>query len=464
MAPPIRLPNAQEQQVLDRLSVRPVTEAERPRWNAAVATHHYLKNATLVGEHLTYVAEYEGTWLALLGWSAAARHLRPRDTWIGWSPAQRATRRHLVANNARYCILADPQQLPNLASRALALCTARLSADWQARWGHPIVAVESFVDGQLFRGTAYKAAGWRRLEDTSGYARVAEDFYERHDRPKQLWVRAFDHAKFRALRAAQLPPGLAPFERQAPRPRQRCRVATGRLVSLVDRLPTDVPDPRAPQGRWHPWRAVLAILALAKLCGVLQGQRQIAEFARHLTKPQRRALRCRRSDAAHPDPTGYAVPAESTFQRALATLDPACFTPLVLDWQHQQLDPGPDDLIAIDGKHVRRSGGLALASAIGQPSQRVHATVTLRQHESEIVAVRQLLAQTEFTGQLLALDSLHTQHETVHQILYDHGADYLLPLKGNQPTLLATAQTLLPEGLSPSGGVAAAGLPGQRAL
>ena len=126
---------------------------------------------------------------------------------------------------------------------------------------------------------------------------------------------------------------------------------------------------------------------------------------------------------------------------------------MLLRWQHQQLGPDADPLIAIDGKKVKRSGGLAIASAIGQPSQRVHATVTLKKDESEITAVRELLEQTEFTGRLLALDALHTQHETVQQILYDHGADYLLPLKGNQPTLLATARTLLPETLSPSGRV-----------
>jgi hypothetical protein len=223
-------------------------------------------------------------------------------------------------------------------------------------------------------------------------------------------------------------------------------------VSLLDKLPDDVPDPRDPKGRWHPWRAVLGILTLAKLCGVLMGQRQLAEFARHLTKPQRRALRCRRSDLDHPDPTGYAVPAESTYQRALAAVDHHRFDPLVIQWQHQQLGPGQDDLIAIDGKHLRRSGGLAMASAVGQPSQRVHATVTLGKHDSEILAVRQLLEKTEFTDQLLALDSLHTQHETLHQILYDHGADYLVPLKDNQPTILATAKTLLPENFSPSGG------------
>src|SRR6266540_3397607 len=195
-----------DQNVLDHLVVRPVTEEERPRWNELVSTHHYLKNAALVGEQLCYVAEYQGQWLALLGWSAAARHLRPRDAWIGWSKEQLPCRRHLLANNARFCILADPHQLPNLATRALALCCARLSDDWLARWEHPIVAVESFVDGQLFRGTAYKAAGWTRLDDTSGYARVAEDFYERHERPKQLWVRALDAKAFRLLCGQTLAP------------------------------------------------------------------------------------------------------------------------------------------------------------------------------------------------------------------------------------------------------------------
>ena len=450
MSLPLRLPNAQEQHVLDQLVVRPVTPEERPRWDELVATHHYLQNATLVGEHLCYVAEYQGTWLALLGWSAPARHLRPRDAWIGWPHALLPARRHLLANNARFCILADPHQLPNLASRALALCCARLSADWLARWEHPIVAVERFVDGQLFRGTAYKAAGWTRLDDPSGFARVAEDFYERHDRPKQLWVRALDAQAFRALRAATLPPALARFEKVPPAPRPRCPVSSGRLESLLEQLPDTVPDPRDPKGRWHPWRAILGIIVLAKLCGVAMGQRQIATFAERLTQPPRRALRCRRAA----DATGrYVVPAESTYQRALAAWDWAPFQPLLLRWQDRQLGPATDPLIAIDGKKVKRSGGLAIASAIGQPSQRVLATVTLGKHESEITAVRQLLAQTDFTGQLLALDALHLQHETVQQILYDCGADYLLPIKGNQPTILATARTLLPETLSPSGSV-----------
>ena len=112
--------------MLDQLVVRPITPEERPRWNELVSTHHYLKNATLVGAHLCYVAEYQGTWLALLGWAAPARHLRPRDALVGWSKEQLACRRHFLANNTRFCILADPHQFPNLASRALGLNCARI--------------------------------------------------------------------------------------------------------------------------------------------------------------------------------------------------------------------------------------------------------------------------------------------------------------------------------------------------
>ncbi len=175
------------------------------------------------------------------------------------------------------------------------------------------------------------------------------------------------------------------------------------MESLLDRLP-EVSDPRDVKGRWHPWRAVLGILVLAKLCGTHLGQRHVAEFARTLTKPQRRALGCRR-DPEHPG--SFVVPSESTFERALTDLDFAQFQPLLLDWHDQQLGADNDAQIAIDGKHLRSTGGLAMACAVGQPSQRIHANLTMQKDKSEITAVRTLLA----------LDSLHTQHETVHQIL-----------------------------------------------
>ena len=212
MPKPLRLPNLAEPHVLDHLQVRLIQPHEKDPWNQLVVAHHSLKNANLVGAQLRSVAQYECRWLLLLGWSAAAFHLQAREQWLRWSQPQLRARRHFVAQNSRLVLLADRHQFPNLASRALALCTRRLSDDWQAAYGHPIVVVESFVDRQLFHGTASKAAGWTLLGPTAGFGRHAEDFYVRHDRPKQLWVRPLDPASgryavpgastfFRALKA-----------------------------------------------------------------------------------------------------------------------------------------------------------------------------------------------------------------------------------------------------------------------
>ncbi len=54
---------------------------------------------------------------------------------------------------------------PNLATHVLALNLARLSADWERAYGHPILAVESFVDRQVFRGNCYRAQGWKDFHD-----------------------------------------------------------------------------------------------------------------------------------------------------------------------------------------------------------------------------------------------------------------------------------------------------------
>ncbi len=120
-----------EAAVLDQVIVRRIEPAEQDRWDELVSQRHYLQNANLVGERLCYVAEHQGQWLALLGWSAAAYHIRARDQWIGWNDNQRRGRLPLLANNARFCLLTAPGQYPNLASRVLAINQARLYSDWQ---------------------------------------------------------------------------------------------------------------------------------------------------------------------------------------------------------------------------------------------------------------------------------------------------------------------------------------------
>ena len=445
MPKPRRLPNIDEQSLLQELQVRLITPTEKAQWNKLVRQHHYLKNARLVGEQLRYVVtNAKGWWLALLGWSAAAMHLKARDQSIEWSDRQREARLRLLAQNSRFVILANRQQYPNLASRALSLCLKRLSVDWQGQYGHPIVMVETFVDRQSYHATAYKASGWQPLGYSSGFKRVVQDFYQRHDRPKELWVKELDRRAWQWLRAKQLPPHLARYEKATP---PECGLKTEQMPSLLERFEL-VEEWRQSIGKRHRLPTVLAIIALACLSGVGQGYRAVSRFAKRLTKLQRLALRC----WVHPDTGKLQVPSESVFQRVLEKVPRDQVEKVILQWQADWLGPVPDtDATVIDGKEVR-GGKLMLVNAIAQPSQRLLGVEPVDSKTNEIPTARTLLKRLDLRGKMTQFDGMHTQHQTVHQILYEKGGDYSLILRDNQPTLLKTVQQLLPADLPPCAG------------
>ncbi len=79
---------------------------------------------------------------------------------------------------------------PNLGSKVLALCERRLGRDWQERFGHPLLLLETFVDPQRFHGTVYRAANWACVGLTRGFRRSARGYSEQPQAPKQVFVRA----------------------------------------------------------------------------------------------------------------------------------------------------------------------------------------------------------------------------------------------------------------------------------
>ena len=79
-------------------------------------------------------------------------------------------------------------RVPGLASHLLALSVRRLSADWQRRYGHAVGLTETFVEDARFAGTAYQAAGWLRLGQTTG--RTRQDRHRTFQAPrKSVWVK-----------------------------------------------------------------------------------------------------------------------------------------------------------------------------------------------------------------------------------------------------------------------------------
>ena len=426
-------PTPDEQQILIHLTVRPVRADEVQRFDQLITEHHYLKSAHLVGEHLRYVAVYEDQWMALAAWNAAALHLKARDAFIGWTEEQRRTRLPLLVNNSRLLVLPDCQ-CPNLISRFMKLMLGRLSPDWEQTWKHPVALAETFVDPHLYQGTAYKASGWNRLGQTAGWKRSAEDFYQKHDRPKQIWVRELFPNACRKLRAPELPPDWKPVQEKAS---PHCAATAKEMRSLVEHLRAEVPEFRVKEALAYPLAGFLALIALAMFSGARRGPQDLAEYAASLSQGQLRALGFRTDKH-----TGrIRCPGESTFKRLLPRIDAAALERALLLWQEQVLGPSPDKLVIVDGKTLRHAH-VELVNAVNGEGRWL-GTVAVKEGSNEIPAGRQLLAKVSVENKTALGDAIHTQTHTVQQILFDGGGDYALTVKDNQKELVQTLATLL---------------------
>jgi len=158
---------------LGSLEIRQVRRTpDEALFNALVQQHHYLGYTQPVGEHLKYVVFAAGRPIACMAWSSAPRHLGSRDRFIGWASAARLANIRLLAYNTRFLIL-PWVTVPHLASHVLGRVARRLSADWQALYGHPIYFLETFIDPERFRGTCYRAANWTVMGLTTGRGKDA---------------------------------------------------------------------------------------------------------------------------------------------------------------------------------------------------------------------------------------------------------------------------------------------------
>jgi hypothetical protein len=437
-----RRPTADEQTVLSQMSIRLLVRPEDIRkCDQILVEHHYLKSAKLVGEQLRYAVVWQGQWLAVATWSAAALHLKARDKFIGWTEEQRRQRLALVVNNSRLYVLEDCHY-PNLVSRFMKLMLARLSSDWEGRWGHPVALAESFVDPEQYRGTAYKVSGWSQLGNTRGWKRSAVDFYERHDRPKQVWVRELVKRACVKLRAAELSPAWAGV---AGKSKPRCTAKAGAIASLMERLGRDIPEFRRKQALAYPIAGMLALIAMAVFSGVTKGYEDLADYAATLSQGQLRALKFR----LDPHTKRVRCPKRSCFAAVLAGVNPERLEQGLLLWQEQVLGPVQDRLVILDGKEIRHADVESVSAVSG--TGRWLGSTLVKEGSNEIPAARELLVKLDVVDKILLADAAHTQVATVQQTLYEQGGDYLLTVKENQKGLFDTLATLLtPQRFSPS--------------
>jgi len=140
-------------------------------FNCLLSRYHYLGHRNTVGENIRYlVHDRTGRPVGCALFGSAAWKCAARDAWIGWDRGRREANLGFLTNNTRFLVL-PWVTVPHLASHLLATLARRVRADWQAKYGHPVHALETFVDRDRFKGTCYRAANWLRLGSTQGRTR-----------------------------------------------------------------------------------------------------------------------------------------------------------------------------------------------------------------------------------------------------------------------------------------------------
>ena len=205
-------------------------------------------------------------------------------------------------------------------------------------------------------------------------------------------------------------------------------IPAARSHYLLDLL-AQVPDPRKKRGRRHPLAGLLAVGVAA----VIAGSRSFAAIGQWASDAGPEILAVLGAARGAAD--------ESTFRRAFSLVSADVLDRVLGAWLWTRaVRAGGRLVIAIDGKTVRGAKGkdgkaphlvAALAHGIGA----VLGQVAVEDKSNEIPAVRELLkAFADLAGAVLTIDAMHTQHDTA-QLILGRGAEYVMTVKGNMPTL-----------------------------
>ena len=411
------------------LTVREAGKVESKRINELLAEKHPQRAPKRVGHELRMVVEQGGEWVGVLLWTSGCQRLQDRDEWIGWTNAQRAQRLKLIVQLRRYLLLHELGTRPNLASEALAAAVRALPAMWHKRLGFEPALLESFSDIEAHAGTCYRAAGWTAVGMSKGFAKHRGDLYRFHGRPKKLWVRPLGKHAVEALRAAHLPEryesgATANAHGQMP-------LGAEQMRSLAQALRA-TPDPRA-RNRSFPLGPLLCLIAMALLSGA-RDIAQIHRFGWRLRPRQRAALGFRRRGTAV-----YPMPGYSVYRDVLKALDLEAFADVLSGWLAANRGSLPTAL-ALDGKMIRDTIGVLGLVDVETGVPAALRIMTQKEgdgaHCEKIVARQLVQTMPDAQGALISGDALHTD-KPMAQMAVENGADYLLQVKGNQPTIKA---------------------------
>lgn len=197
----------------------------------------------------------------------------------------------------------------------------------------------------------------------------------------------------------------------------------------------ELEDPRGMQGVEHRFLGIVMIAILATIGGA-KGWEDIETYGE-----------------AHEEWLGSflelprGIPSADTYRRLFERLEPSALERCFSGWVNQLVEQTGAQVIPIDGKTLKGSydrgkkqSALHLVSAWASENRLLLGQVAVSSKSNEITAIPALLELLDVSGSIITIDAMGTQHKIARQI-WDKGADYVLCLKANHPTLWAQVKS-----------------------
>lgn len=200
------------------------------------------------------------------------------------------------------------------------------------------------------------------------------------------------------------------------------------VLAFIDHF-AGLEDPRIERQRRHKLFDILVIAVCAVLCGA-ESFPAIEDFGHARYEWLKQFLEL---------PGG--IPSHDTFNRVFRLLDPVQFQTCFLSWMRAVAEATQREVVAVDGKTLRRSfdratakSAIHMVSAWATENGVVLGQRTVAAKSNEITAIPQLLELLALKGCIVTIDAMGCQRAIAQQLI-DRKVDYVLALKGNQPTL-----------------------------
>lgn len=197
-----------------------------------------------------------------------------------------------------------------------------------------------------------------------------------------------------------------------------------------------IDDPRTSYLIEHKFIDIIALTILAVICGA-DTWVEIEEYGKSKHSWLQTFLEL---------PNG--IPSHDTIARLFARLSPEQLQSAFINWISEIAQITQGEVIAIDGKRLRRSydssnnqSAIQMVSAWASQNNLVLGQLKVEDKSNEITAIPKLLSVLELKGCILTIDAMGTQVE-IAQMIINQGGDYILSLKGNQGNLFEDAKQL----------------------